>query len=96
MEGVRRILIGALGNGLVVAAGLSLAFLALLALTSPLVAAAVAVPASVAAGVARARRVPLATPHSLTAPSFGDGAVVTNAFRAAAVASTSRSASSAA
>ena len=96
MAGVRRVLTGALGNGLVMALGLSAAFLVLLALTSLLAAAAVTVPASVAVGAARARRVPLATPHSLTAPVFGDHAVVTDAPRAAAVVSTQPGASSAA
>lgn len=96
MAGVRRMPIGALENGLVVALALSVAFLALAVLTSPVLAAAVAVPASLALGVARAHRMTRATPHCLAAPAFGDRAVIVNASRAAAATSTSRSASSAA
>ena len=78
MSGMRRTLMGALDHGVAVALGLSVIFLALLMATTPFVATLVAVPASVAVGVARARRVPLATPHSLTTPTFSARAV-TNA-----------------
>jgi hypothetical protein len=94
MSGVRKTVIGALDHGVAVAVGLSVVFFGLLALASPVVATAVVVPAAVACGVARTRLVPLATPHCLTAPTFG-AAVVTNAPKAAAVIS-NRSASSAA
>lgn len=95
MSGVRRLLNGAIGHGLAMAVGLSAVFLVLLALTSPVVAAAVTVPASVAVGVARARHLPLATPHSLIAPAYGDRAVVTKAPRAADAVSSRRSSSAA-
>ena len=94
MSRVRRMLIGVLGHGLAIAIGLSAAFLALLALPSPVVAPAVTVPASLPVGVARARRVPLATPHCLTPPTFGASAV-TNAPRAATVVSSRRASSAA-
>ena len=94
MSGVPKTVIGALQHGLAVAVGLSAVFLGLLAVASPVFATGVVIPAAVAVGAARTRLVPLATPHSLTAPSAGANAVV-NAPKAAAVAST-RSASSAA
>jgi hypothetical protein len=94
MSGVPKTVIGALEHGVAIAVGLSVAFLALLTLTSPVVATAVVVPAAIAVGAARTRLAPLATPHSLTAPSVGADAVV-NAPKAATVVS-SRSASSAA
>jgi hypothetical protein len=96
MSGVRRMLSGALGHGLAIAIGLSAAFLVLLAFTSPVAAAAVTVPASLAIGVARARHAPLATPHSLTAPAYDDRAVVTNAPKAAELLASRLGASSAA
>ncbi len=75
MSGMRKSLIGALDHGVAIALGLSAVFLALVVATTPLVAASVTVPASIAVGVARARRVPRATPHSLTAPTFSPRAV---------------------
>jgi hypothetical protein len=95
MSGVRRMLSGALGHGMAIAIGLSAVFLVLLALTSPVAAAAVTVPASIAVGVARARHLPLATPHSLTAPAYGDRAVVANAPRAAELIASRRASSAA-
>jgi hypothetical protein len=94
MSGVPKSVIGALEHGVAVAVGLSVVFLALLALASPVVATGVVVPAAIAVGAARTRLVPLATPHSLTAPSVGADVVV-NAPKAAAAVSR-RSASSAA
>ncbi len=79
MSEARRTLSGALDHGVAIAVGLSAVFLGLLVVATPLVATLVAVPASVAVGVARARRVPLGTPHSLTTPTFATRAVVTDA-----------------
>lgn len=93
MSGVPKTVIGALEHGVAVAVGLSVVFLVLLALTSPVVATGVVVPAAIAVGAARTRLVPLATPHSLTAPSVGANLLV-NAPKAAVV--SRRSASSAA
>ncbi len=95
MSGVPKTVIGALEHGVAVAVGLSVVFIALLALASPVVATAVVVPAAIGIGVARARQLPWATPHSLTAPAYGDRAVVTNAPRAAEAASSRRSSSAA-
>ncbi len=95
MSGMRRTFRGALEHGVAVALGLSGVFLALLLVATPVVATLVAVPASIAVGVARARRVPLATPHSLTTPTFGDRAVM-NAPTALSLVSSKESASSAA
>ncbi len=78
MSGMRKSLIGALDHGVAIAVGLSAVFLALLVVATPVVAVLVAVPASIAVGVARARQVPQATPHSLTDPTFSARAV-TNA-----------------
>ena len=94
MSEVRSTLIRALSHGSAIALGLSAAFLLLAVATSPVVAAAVAVPASLGVGLARARLLPMATPHCLTPPAFGPQAV-TNAPRAAQL-TPRRSASSAA
>ncbi len=75
MSRVRRSLTGALDHGVAIAVGLSAVFLALLVVATPLVATLVAVPASIAVGVARARQVPLATPHALKTPTFPAQAV---------------------
>ncbi len=96
MSGMRRTFSGALDHGVALALALSGVFLALLLVATPVVATLVAVPASIAVGVVRARRVPLATPHSLTVPTFADRAVVTDAPTALSLVSSKDSASSAA
>jgi hypothetical protein len=68
---------GASGRGLVIAAGLSGAFLALLLLASPLVAALVVIPASLAVGALRAHAVPRAPAHCLVETTYASGVVVT-------------------
>ena len=81
MSGERGRLIGALGHGSAIAMGLSATFLLLVVVASPLVATVLALPASMGVGLARARLLPLATPHCLTAPTF-TAAAVTSAPRA--------------
>ncbi len=76
MSGVRKRLTAALDHGVAIAVGLSALFLVLLAVATPVVATLVAVPASIAIGVARARQVPLTTPHSLTTPRFTERPVM--------------------
>lgn len=65
------------------AVGLSAAFGMLAVVLSPLVAAAVVVPASMGVGRWRAHRVPSRSPHSLSVPVYSPIAVV-NAPRASA------------
>ncbi len=87
----------ATGSGYVnvaLAVGLSAAFVILAVVLSPLVAAAVVVPASVAVGRWRAHAVPSRSPHSLSVPVYSPTAVV-HAPRAAA-SPTARSVGSAA
>ena len=56
--------------------GLSAAFLVLAFLLSPLAAAAVVTPASLAVGLWRAHTLPRHTPHSLSVPVFQTTAVI--------------------
>ncbi len=58
------------------AIGLSAAFVILAVLLSPLVAAAVVVPASIAVGRWRAHTLPRRRPHSLSVPVYSPTAVV--------------------
>ncbi len=58
------------------AIGLSSTFVILAVLLSPLVAAAVVVPASLAVGWWRAHTLPRRRPHSLTVPTYAPTAVV--------------------
>jgi hypothetical protein len=67
---------GASGRGLVVAVGLSGAFLGLVVLTSPLVAALVVIPASLAVGALLAHTVPRAQAHCLVEPTYASAVVV--------------------
>jgi|GEM_PF-4046561 len=62
--------------GVAVAIGLSAAFVVLAFVVSPVVSAAVVVPASVAAGGWRAHTMPRRNPHSLSVPVFSPTAVV--------------------
>ncbi len=56
--------------------GLSAAFLVLAVVFSPVAAAAVAIPASLALGLWRAHTLPRRTPHSLSVPVFQTAAVI--------------------
>ena len=56
--------------------GLSTAFLSLAVVVSPVAAAAIVIPVSLAAGVWRAHTQPRQTPHSLSAPVFPSSAVI--------------------
>jgi len=58
------------------AVGLSAAFVILAITVTPLVAAAIVVPASVAVGSWRAHTMPRRNPHSLSTPVFSPTAVV--------------------
>jgi hypothetical protein len=78
---------GAAWYGVAVAVALSGAFVGLLFLVSPLVAALVVVPASIGVGALRARAVPRGAAHCLVEPSF-DGRVVIAAPMAASAATT--------
>lgn len=75
---------GTLWRGAAIAVGLSAGFLGLVALTSPLVAAAVAVPAALLVSVLRTRAVSR-TAHVLE-PAHFDATVVVTAPRASEVA----------
>jgi len=69
--------------GVALAVGLSTAFAVLAVVVSPLVSAAVVVPASFAVGGWRAHTMPRRSPHSLSVPVFSPRAVV-NAPRVSA------------
>jgi len=71
------------GAGVALAVGLSATFVVLAVLVTPLVAAAVVVPASIVAGRWRAHSLPTRTPHSLSVPVYRPTAVV-NAPRVSA------------
>ena len=69
----------AAGSGhveLILAFGLSAAFVTLAVLVSPVLAAAVVLPASIAAGWWRAHSLPARAPHSLSAPVHSSHAVI--------------------
>lgn len=58
------------------AVGLSAVFVVLAVVLSPLAAAAMVTPASIAAGLWRAHTMPRRTPHSLSVPVFPSTAVI--------------------
>jgi hypothetical protein len=72
-----------------VAVGLSGAFLGLVVLTSPLVAALVVIPASLAVGALLAHSVPRAPAHCLVDPTYAS-AVVVAAPKVSAIATVGR------
>jgi hypothetical protein len=74
------------------AVGLSAAFVGLAVTVTPLVSAAIVVPASIAVGSWRAHTLPRRCPHSLSTPVFSPTAAVL-APRASALASDSAAAS---
>ncbi len=77
---------GAAWSGVAVAVALSGAFIGLLFVVSPLVAALLVVPASIGVGALRARAVPRGAAHCLVEPTF-EGRLVIAAPRAASAAS---------
>jgi len=77
------------------ALGLSGGFVVLAVLVTPMVAAAVVIPASIAVGRWRAHRLPTRSPHSLSAPVHSRHAVV-NASRVSAATTTNKSVTTAA
>jgi hypothetical protein len=75
---------GTIWRGAAIAVGLSVGFLGLVAVTSPLLAAAVAVPAALAVSVVRTRAV--SRPAHVLEPAHFEGTVVVSAPKASELA----------
>ncbi len=84
---------GTLGRGALIALGLSVGFLGLMLVTSPVIAAAVVVPAALVVSVVRTRAV--SGPAHVLEPLHFEGAVVIAAPRASEVAASPASGSGA-
>ena len=69
-------LAGVLEHGVALSVGMSAVFLLLIAASTPLVAAGVVLPASIALGLVRARLMPHPEPHCAVSPAFVPDVVV--------------------